>query len=111
MEVLDISVKNAALLFNLNALFCCIAQVVFEKTRVFERLNVLGIRAQIKELVRKVMEPDDDELALAIELSNVIEALGIVADTELAVCLKGRDSKRRVLQSGVAHMLATRRPD
>lgn len=61
--------------------------------------------------MRKVMEPDDNKLDLAIELSNVIEALGIVANTELAVCLKGRNSEGRVLQSSVAHVLATRRPD
>lgn len=111
MEVFDVSVEDTSFLFDLNALFDGVAQIVFEKTRVFQSLNFVGVRAQIEEFVGEIMEPNDDKFVLAFDLADVVKALGIVADTEQCVSLKRWRSERRVLQSRVAHQVLTRRPD
>ncbi len=111
MEVFDVSVEDASFLFNLNALFYGVAQIVFEKTRVFQSLNFVGVRTQIEELVGQIMEPNNDKLVLAVALADIVKTLGIVADTEHLVSLEGWHTERGVFQSRVAHQVLTRRPD
>ena len=66
---------------HLNALGFVVAQVVAEQGRVLQGLDSFVI-TKINELVRQVLEPDDYERFLAVKHSDVVEALGVVSDSE-----------------------------
>ena len=83
---------------------------MFEETGAFERLNLTSMLAQLDVLVRQILQVDDAELLFAIQLSNVVDSLGVVAHTELPISLERRHSQGRVLQTCVAHSLTARTP-
>lgn len=110
-EVLGPAPQGLSLSSDLVFRFDGVADVVFEETGSFKGSDPIGIGSQVDELVRQVLEVDDDELVHTVLLADIEEALGVVADAELLVALEGRHAKGGVLQADVALVGTAGTPD